>query len=508
MARIAATIVPRPSTLPRTVDAARGAVAAGLLGRTARLETWQRVALLVMVLGGAFLRAYRLDSADLWLDEANTVLVVSQPLGGMLTELATGDVHPPLFYLLERLPLALAWTELGLRALPWLCGVLSIPALFVVARSLGSWRTGLAAAGLCAVSAPLVLFSQEGRMYSLLALLELIATWVLIRGLEEGGRRWWASFALASAAALYTHNLAGLFLLAHLLVPFWVRRGVRPALVASGAVLLVYLPWLPEALQQTSSVSRSGGWLGGAPPLWLPAITLVNLLGGAELRDGLLSPRFAIEHPSLLGAALALLLLGWRRLGARPVARRALLCTLLLPIVLALLISQVTRVYVDKTFLVDALLLIIVMARAVPDSASVQRLAGPLLALVLLGVAEAWAVAASWSTPHEQYHALVGMLREQRLAGDELVAVPYFLARPVGYYLRRAGDPSVVRAVPLGQASEVFATRSDRLWVVSGGPWLQAEGVDALHSPSYRLVWEQTYPDASLRLMLFVRQGV
>src|SRR5436190_8845156 len=75
---------------------------------------------------GAALRAYRLGANDLWLDEANTVLVAQQALPAMLERLRLDDVHPPLFYLLVKLPLALGSSELALRCLPWLVGALTV----------------------------------------------------------------------------------------------------------------------------------------------------------------------------------------------------------------------------------------------------------------------------------------------------------------------------------------------------------------------------------------------
>ncbi|HEY8478012.1 MAG TPA: glycosyltransferase family 39 protein, partial [Chloroflexota bacterium] len=206
--------------------------------------TGETAALALITVGGAAVRAYRLDAADLWLDEANTLLRGIQPLGLMLRELATADVHPPLFYLLLKAPLAFSTSELALRVLPWLFGVLQIPLAYLIARDLNGPAAGLVAALLTAVSAPLVVFSQEGRMYSLLALLVLAATWSLVRALERSDARWWAAFALASTAALYTHNMAGLFLVAHLLAA--IGSAPTRRIVGVGAVCLaLYLPWLP-----------------------------------------------------------------------------------------------------------------------------------------------------------------------------------------------------------------------------------------------------------------------
>lgn len=458
------------------------------------------------VLAGALLRAYGLDAADLWLDEANTVVVAAQPVDSLLRELAAEDVHPPLFYLLVHLPLALSRSEAGLRAVPWLFGVLSIPLAYLVARDLSGRRAGGVAAVLAAFSAPLVAFSQEGRMYSLLACLELAAAWCLIRALETGGR-WWLGFAATSILALYTHNIAVLYLVAHLAAAVWCGAPPRRVALWSGVILAGYAPWLPIAAAQAVRVQAEGGWLGPPPPAWIPGVTLVNLLLGTELRHGLLWPRFALERPYLLAPALPLLAFGWRRLRGRPAARRVLLATGLAPLGLALGLSQATRIYVDKSFLAGSLLLIVVM------SASAARVAGRdrhgwLLAVAALLVAQLWAVAWSWQAPRDSYRGLVRDLLAEWQPSDQVQAVPWFLARPLRFYLERAGASlPVLEARSTGEPPE--AAGAARLWVVTG-PWDDHPASLAAarwrERMDYSLAGERHYPDPSLRLALYTHR--
>ncbi len=465
------------------------------------------LALASIVAAGAALRAYRLGAADLWLDEANTVLRVLQPLDTMLAELVTMDVHPPLFYVLLRLPLAVSASEIALRLLPWLFGVMTIPLAYAIGRDLGGRLPGLVAAALVGVSAPLIAFSQEGRMYSLLAVLQLFATWSLIRALEGYGRRWWIGYTAASTAALYTHNLAALFVIAQLSVPLFTRRHARQAVISGSVAFALYLPWLPSAMHQVLSVSGSDGWLGEPPPLWLPAITVVNLLAGTELRDGLLSPRFALNHLYLLAVVVPLLFVGWRRLSSRPAAQYIVLATLCVPIVLSLALSQLTRIYVDKTFLVDSALFVIVMALGVPATMTRPSIAGPLVAVALVGVFQVWAVSANWTTPREQYALLVADLQLRQRAADVVVATPAFMGRPLGYYVQRSAVATTVQPREASELEPTFAGTAPRLWVVTGGPWnpLSADVVGGARG-QYRLESVASYPDASARLYRFVRR--
>jgi uncharacterized membrane protein len=467
------------------------------------------LALAFITLVGAALRWYRLERADLWLDEALTVFMVSQPLGPMLREIATEDVHPALYFLLVRVPTTIWPTELGLRLVPFLFGVLSIPLAAAVATDLVDRRAGLAAAGFVAVSAPLVAFSQDGRMYAQLAAFELMAAWSLIRGLRDGDRRWFLGFSLCSALALYTHNVGGLFFAAHVAAGL-LQAGRRVAVVlASGLTLALYLPWLPTVVAQTQRFDGVGGWYGPSPPWWLPLVTLVNLLAGTELRDGIPSARFAFDHLYLLSGAVALLAVGWKRLAPRPEARRVLLATLLGPIVLEMLLSLASRVYMDKTLLAGALVLSVVMAASFGTRERTQpaSLNGPLLAAALVVVLQLWAVTANWATPRESYRDLVAHLALHAQPGDTLHAAPWFLGRPLRYYLARTDAP--IEAYEVRAASpEDIPEGTDRLWVVSG-PWEDyPEAIAARRWRErfhYASVWQGGFPDDGLRLTLYTR---
>jgi hypothetical protein len=125
---------------------------------------------------------------------------------------------------------------------------------------------------LAAVNPALVYYSQEARMYQLLAFLALGSTWLLILWLQGRPRRLllMIAYVLSITAGLYTHYFFPAVLLAqNLIMLIYLRRSreiARPsrllgwlAMMASG--FLLYLPWLPIFLRQT------GGRLAERPPL-------------------------------------------------------------------------------------------------------------------------------------------------------------------------------------------------------------------------------------------------
>lgn len=90
--------------------------------------------LLILIVIGAFLRLYHLDFNSFWLDEAATNVFTQQSIMSywqLLNNL--GEVHPPLFYLVEKLVLPFGNSEFLYRLFPALFGIATIP-LFLFNR--------------------------------------------------------------------------------------------------------------------------------------------------------------------------------------------------------------------------------------------------------------------------------------------------------------------------------------------------------------------------------------
>ena len=141
------------------------------------------IAALLLALG---LRLYRIDAQSLWNDEGTSVAVASRDLA-TITRDAAGDIHPPLYYWLLAGWQRLAGTsELAVRSLSALLGVALVALIFSLGRLLGppgaSW-TAPAAAALAAINPFLVVYAQEARMYTLLALWAALAFYAALRWL-------------------------------------------------------------------------------------------------------------------------------------------------------------------------------------------------------------------------------------------------------------------------------------------------------------------------------------
>ena len=152
-----------------------------------------------------------------------------------------------------------------MRGLSLLFGLMAIPAAWWAARAIwDSMKAAWFAAILMAFNPFLAQYSQEARMYSLVALLAIPATACFLRAyaLDAPNRRpWIAGFAVSTAIALYTHNWPIFFTMSAAvawvvlwkLAPAWRRRElVRDGLLGFGGAAVLYLPWVPTTLYQAA----------------------------------------------------------------------------------------------------------------------------------------------------------------------------------------------------------------------------------------------------------------
>lgn len=308
------------------------------------------VLLVVVLAAGCFLRIFRLTGSELWFDEIYSVTVARETDLASLVGWMRLDVHPPLYYLCLSFFLRLFGDgALGARVFSALVGSLTLLAMPWIARDMGMERkAALFAAFLLAFSPLHIYYSQEARMYILLAFEVLIA--VAAFYLALGRNRWqdWAVYLVATTAALYTHLYAFLLLPAQALYLLY-RLVQKPRLPARTAVCCLI---------------TMGVLLSLAIPLFLMSPTWLNspALGGARIAapedlirawavwgSGLAAfPTSGLEMPASPPTQIAgaLLLGGLALLGLIPGKRRPdpspaplLAATVIIPLLLGILLS-------------------------------------------------------------------------------------------------------------------------------------------------------------------------
>ncbi len=182
---------------------------------------------LIVVLGFS-LRWYDLDKESLWNDEAFSVHHASiSSVFEVITPVSMTEGAPPGYYLLLHYWITLFGTsEVAVRSLSVLFGVLSIVVLFFLVRLFFSEYVALLSSLFLATSMLQVIFSQEARLYSLFTFLVLLASYVIVlifrcaERNEKSGLLWLA-YLVVMSLAFYVNYITFFVVLSYFLVLFF-----------------------------------------------------------------------------------------------------------------------------------------------------------------------------------------------------------------------------------------------------------------------------------------------
>ncbi len=214
-----------------------------------------KIDLVVLTLLATILRLWNLGRQSFWLDEAYTVW---DSLPGW-TELHRHiSASPPFFYYLVKV--IYSWTgvnDFGLRLLPALFGIATIPAFYWMLFKRFNRATALWGAFLLALSPFHIMYSQELRMFTLSTLEVLSALYFFERAMEQNEKRDWTIFSLLCMAGFYTHYWFVFFIASFFIVfvskAILQRRLNGRAILPFLAIVAACLPWLPVVIAQSST---------------------------------------------------------------------------------------------------------------------------------------------------------------------------------------------------------------------------------------------------------------
>jgi mannosyltransferase len=306
------------------------------------------------------LRVVQLGHDSLWVDEAFSARIAESGWGSLFDQAPSADPNPPLYYAVLHLWIGLFGdSEAALRSLSAVVGVLLVLVVYVLGRKLGGTGVGLAAAFLSAVSEFFVHYSQEARVYSLLALLAAASYYFFLRLLDGPSTGAIVGYVLATTVLLYAHTY-GLFVVAAqigfaLVALLWRRQwipwvGRRAFVPTLAAPIVLTVPWFVVFAGHVSAEVRDSD---EAKLSWLDAPTLHDIPG---VLSGYAGSRWGLLV--LAATFVATAFVAWRRSSAvEGAVQRALddrnvvllLFWLVVPIAVPFLISlAITPIYQFK----------------------------------------------------------------------------------------------------------------------------------------------------------------
>lgn len=440
--------------------------------------------LMVLLLVGAVLRIYRLDSG-LWFDEIRTVISsVRSPLLEIVTHYPSNNDHL-LYSVLAHLSISVFGEQpWSLRLPAAVFGIASIPMLYLLGRTVTSRFDALMAAMMLTFSYHHIWFTQNARGYTALLFWVMLATFLLLQWYSRGSKSALVWYAIVAALGSYTHLTMVFVVMSHALVFVWVffvpRSGSNPggpdwrhaatAFIAAGVLTIIL--YSPMLLDLQSFFSGTAGTETVETPFWALLAALRSLhvgLGG------------------LFAVLVAMTIFGIGVLGYLQ-RNRVALALFLLPGVVTLLVAVAMGrpVYPRFLFFLMGFVLLIVVEgastigqwlarrRDVPVRLRYGRMMAGLLSVGVVAVSIR-SLPYGYAYPKQDYVQAMDYILENREAGDRVKVVGITSSFPFIEYYRQ----------PWGQIDNAEQLRQVRssggiVWVIYTFPVYLEESVPDL----------------------------
>ena len=211
------------------------------------------------------LRLWNLTDSCLWFDEIFGVHAAEMDWGNMFWFVAQDLIHPPLFYALLKIWIAVGGESLfWLRFFPVFFSTLAVVPFILLCRQLKlSLPTIALALAFFAVNGSLIKYAQEVRMYSLLLCLGLFSLWMFVRFLSTG--KGFYFLIAVNITLVYSHYFGWLIIASEVIaVIFLARERLKQIFLMLALTAISFAPWLYAVWQATkinSNVGQNIGWM-------------------------------------------------------------------------------------------------------------------------------------------------------------------------------------------------------------------------------------------------------
>jgi len=228
-----------------------------------KLET---IFFIVILMFGSFLRFYQIGSESIWYDESISVKLASSSIQDIVSGKAKDLGNPPLHNIFLHYWVKLfGSSEIVVRSLSAVFGVLTIILFYLFAIILFDKRTVLFATFLLSISPPHIYLSQEARTYTMLMFFCLASMFFMLKFLKKEKIIYLLLYSLATFLSLYSHYFTLFLILAQniFLLIYWRRykRLFWKWILGQGVIIVLFsLAWLPNFILQVTmkdNLSRS-----------------------------------------------------------------------------------------------------------------------------------------------------------------------------------------------------------------------------------------------------------
>lgn len=247
-------------------------------------QKYQQYSIWVILAIAAYVRFTGLVRRDFWYDEAFTGVAVKENFHNMIA-MIINDVHPPLYYMaLKVFASFFNYSVYGIRLFSAIFGLLSVWAIYLLAKELFNVKVARYAALVAAVSPFAIQYSQEARMYAMLVFFILIAATFFAKGLRTNKTKYFLWWGLFTGLSMLTHYMGIVFSsLYYAVFVAWGMYGIevekistpwkkikaflqklipsKNILLGYGVAFVVFLPWLKIFIYHLSSKGNNLSWV-------------------------------------------------------------------------------------------------------------------------------------------------------------------------------------------------------------------------------------------------------
>jgi len=233
----------------------------------ARLRRMEVAALCVLAAGFIAIRLWNLTAFCLDSDEIFSLLCARYNLAHLLESVQVDVVHPPFSYLL-----LWVWVRIGgesmpwLRMLPFLLSVAALPLVWIVFRQVRLPAPALIIAlALLAINNDQVFHARYVRMYALFFLLSIASMALFNLLLDRATKKRVIALTAVNLLLVYTQYFGWMVIGIEGLHLLWMdRRKLKPFLLGTAAIALLFAPWAYAATQ--AAIAKGGlapnlGWI-------------------------------------------------------------------------------------------------------------------------------------------------------------------------------------------------------------------------------------------------------
>lgn len=202
-------------------------------------------------------------------DEAFSAYVIRFSFAD-IAKLTAFDVHSPLYYWLLKIWSSLfGVSELALRSMSTFFACLVIMSMYFLIKLIYERKTARWVAFVLMFSPMLFWYSQEARMYSLMAFVAVVSTYLIVLATQnEKVKLPWVLYGIVSGIGILVQYMFVLVLMSHIVWRFFDIKLLKNKkeffsdnfILSYLCVFLVVLLWIPFIFSQTLLIQTGGFW--------------------------------------------------------------------------------------------------------------------------------------------------------------------------------------------------------------------------------------------------------